>query len=239
MGGGRGSNRRSRGRPRTRHVVLTLNDQSESFSTEQDAASNENQRDQVAHNINAVNVQSQPPTANLGEQGGRPAGRMNHSTPFLTLETQKRRKRSRVKRPDPPPDHPSDSDSDSDSVSEGAAAMSDDDSVDSSDSDDDEEAQFAFWETVHSWNSEQGYPELMKHVQAFFDELHNHGCVCCICGERRFSGGVISLELIRSWHFGRKTVEELRAMFYPQYPKERTVQTVSFVCYIHLIIRTD
>ena len=79
---------------------------------------------------------------------------------------------------------------------------------------------------VHPWNSEEGFPILMERVEKFFDKLRDHGHVCSVCGERRHAGQNVTFARISSWHFGKKTPEQLREMLYPQYPVEKRLPVV-------------
>ena len=93
------------------------------------------------------------------------------------------------------------------------------------------------FEEVHSWNSEEGFPKLMERVEKLFTKLDDHGHGCSICGERRYKGQDVTIARIQSWHFGKKTIEELRKMLYPQYPKEKSVPNVCFIrviAYVHI-----
>ena len=78
----------------------------------------------------------------------------------------------------------------------------------------------------HPWNSPEGFPHLMEQMKKFYEDVNDHGHVCSICGERKFTIRPITAKTIQSWYMGAKSIDELRTTMYPQYPDEKTVAVV-------------
>ena len=158
-----------------------------------------------------------------GRPRGRPRGRGSRR---LTTEGLNRRRsvretqspRGSRRRAEPPCEVPSEGEVDDESLSGSERAASE--------SEPDEEAELAFFEDAHPWNSEEGFPKLMERMKLFYDGVNDPGHVCSICGERKFTGRPVSINKISSWHYDRKTQLELRKMLYSQFPDEKALPVV-------------
>ena len=175
-----------------------------------------------------------PCTVRGGRRGGRPRG---SGAQCLTLRREEdraiippspRRRAPRRKREEPPSDAArgdaaiSSGENVADHVLSGDVHADVDEDVEESG----EHPDLTVPDDGHPWNSPEGFPHLMEQMKKFYEDVNDHGHVCSICGERKFTIRPITAKTIQSWYMGAKSIDELRRTMYPQFPDEKSVPAV-------------